>query len=150
VLSAGDPAQVAAVMLAEGYQAKLIVDARNDPRIDSAAAGSRFTLQFGSCDRGQKCQALRFVAWWERDEHVTDAVANLWNRERRFARAAIDEEDDLMLDYEISTVGGVSAANFRDVLALWSEMLGEFTRFVGQTPREADADAVRAVRAAAR
>jgi hypothetical protein len=150
VLSAAHPTEIVAVMLAEGYQAKLVADATADPRIDSAAAGSRFTVQFGGCDKGRDCRTLRFVAWWERSEHVTDAIGNRWNREHRFVRAAIDAEDDVMLDYEFSKLGGMLAANFRDVLGLWSEMVGVFMRFIGQAPDGDGIDGVLPIRAAAR
>ena len=122
-----DPELVAELLRKEGYQAK--VDEKKegeDPVITSAASGSTFGLYFYNCEKGKNCQSVQFYAGFE-DGKMDLARANVWNRDKRFARAYLDKEGDAVIEMDVNIEpGGMPRELFVDSLDIWSRLLGEF------------------------
>jgi hypothetical protein len=122
-----DPELVAELLRKEGYQAK--VDAKKegeDPVITSSASGSTFGLYFYNCEKGKNCQSVQFYAGFE-DGKMDLARANVWNRDKRFARAYLDKEGDAVIEMDVNIEpGGMPRELFVDSLDIWSRLLGEF------------------------
>ncbi|WP_380878022.1 hypothetical protein ACFB49_15210 [Sphingomonas sp. DBB INV C78] len=119
-----------AVLQDAGYRAKLKANPEGQRYIDSAANGVPFSLTFTDCDGESGCKGVRFLAWWPRPAAVDAKAVNEWNDGYKLARAAIDADDDLVLDYYISLVGGVAAANFLDSFDWWTVLVGDFRDFL--------------------
>lgn len=113
-----------------GYRARLKTHDDGTRFIESAAGGTSFTINFNDCEGDDGCTSLRFLAWWTRPAHMDLAAVNGWNNGYRFARATIDSDDDLVLDYYITLVGGVPSANFLDSLDWWTTVLGDFDGYM--------------------
>ena len=129
-VDAADPASVVAAMQAEGFKAKLGKFKDGRPKIESATDGDPFTIQFDHCEGTTKCKSLVFFAWYKKQPYYTVALANAFNTEKYFARTYIDKDGDLVIDYLLSTVGGVPRATFADTLDWWQVMNGELDKFL--------------------
>ncbi|MGH6782938.1 MAG: YbjN domain-containing protein [Sphingomonadaceae bacterium] len=113
-----------------GYRAKLKSNENGDRYIDSAASGVNFTITFTDCEGDAGCKSVRFLTWWPRPTELDVAAMNEWNDGYRMARATIDSDDDIVLDYYLSLVGGVTSANFLDNFDWWTILIGDFRKFM--------------------
>ncbi|PTD19983.1 YbjN domain-containing protein [Sphingomonas fennica] len=130
VLHGDDIDGFTAVLQDAGYKARIRTREDGQRYIDSAAGGVSFTVNFTECEGAKGCRGIRFLAWLTRPPTLDAKAVNEWNEGYRMARAAIDADDDLVLDYYISLVGGVSAANFLDSFDWWTTLVGDFRGFV--------------------
>ena len=112
-----------------GIAARLEQDAQGDPVVRGEAAGYKFDLFFYGCEGGKACDSLQFQVGFRKDAGVTGDLANRWNASKRFLQAGVRPNGDLVFSYDLTTVGGVSAANFGDILTWWEVMLGELPGF---------------------
>jgi hypothetical protein len=139
----GDNAEnFAAVLREQGYKAQVKSTTDGTRYIDSAANGVFFTLTFADCNLKAGCSTLRYVASWERPEKFTPLQANEWNAGFKLARAAVDAEDYVILDYYLSLKGGVTNENFLDSFDWWTLLLTDFRKFMDGKQAEADKAAV--------
>ena len=65
---------------------------------------------------------------------MTPAMANDWNAEKRFSQAAIIKDGRFGVYYDVSTAGGLGAANFEDVLKRWDQAMGALDPFFAAHP----------------
>ncbi|ARS25910.1 YbjN domain-containing protein [Sphingomonas sp. KC8] len=115
-----------------GYRARLKTHDDGSRFIESAAGGTNFSINFNDCEGESGCTSLRFLAWWTRPASMDLTAINGWNNGYRFARATIDGDDDLVLDYYITLVGGVPAANFLDSFDWWATLLADFDKYMDE------------------
>lgn len=134
MICASVPTTVGAAMMRAGYQGLIGKDPTGDPKIDSAAGGYRFTVFFYGCERNRDCDSLQFFASFDGDPARGAAFANKWNSENRFGQMSIRADNSIVLNYDVSTIGGLNQANFADVLDWWSTMLGAFDKFTAANP----------------
>jgi hypothetical protein len=130
LISGNDVEAIAALLREAGYKAQIKSNGDGIRYIDSAANGVFFTLSFSDCDINIGCASLRFLAWWERPNGFNVNESNEWNTHYKLARAAIDGEGDLVLDYYLSLKGGVRRENFLDAFDWWSLLLVDFRGFM--------------------
>lgn len=130
LICASDPASVVTAMQEEGYRAKLGKDALGEPMIESEGAGYDFEVLFYDCEDGKACKALQFSAGFKPEKEYNAEYANSWNSSKRYARAYVNDKQELFLRNDITTVGGLNKANFADAIDWWVTMLGEFSKFV--------------------
>ena len=104
--------------------------------IESAAAGYDFRINFNDCKSGKECRSLGFVVVFEDDGKNTPALANAWNRAKRFSQMAANENGTLAFSYDVTTVGGLTKANFADVVDWWQVMLGQMRTFFAEQARK--------------
>lgn len=129
---ASDPAGVVAALQAAGYKAQLGKDQVGDPKIDSSASGYNFSVYFYGCKDGKACASLRFATSFEDDGTNTPELANKWNKVKRFAQMSAQDNGSLLVAYDVTTTGGLSKANFADVVDWWQVMLSEVRKFFGE------------------
>jgi hypothetical protein len=138
----GDQVDAFATALQEaGYRARIVANDDGSRYIESAASGVFFTVNFVDCKPGTGCGGMRFIAWWDKPDYVGPATLNEWNGGYRLARAAIDQDGDLVLDYYISLVGGVTRDNFLDSFDWWTMLVGNFKTFLDKKETAAVRDA---------
>lgn len=129
MVCASDPQTVVAALQQAGLQAKLGTDETGDPMVESAAAGYNFTIFFYGCNAGAKCDSLQFRVNFKPDATNTLGQANRWNAAKRFLTLSVAENQGMAAFHDVTTVGGVNAANFQDVLVWWNTMLGQLSTF---------------------
>lgn len=138
-LDGNDLQTVVSILQDAGYRARIKISDDGTRYIDSAANGVSFTISFTDCAQGRACKGIRFFAWWTRPPSMDSVAVNEWNGGYRIARAAIDRDDDLVLDYFMSLVGGVATANFLDSFDWWTVLVGDFRDFMAEKQTNAAA-----------
>ena len=130
---------VAKILLEEGYRAEIKKNDDGDPFIVSAANGSSFTIEFYGCEEGA-CSSLQFFAWYKKEPWYSIDLANRWNAEKRFIKAAIDKDGDFATYLDVTTLGKTTYANFADTIDWWSVMSGEVSKFLDDAEGKAPKD----------
>jgi hypothetical protein len=131
-ICAADPEAVADELRKLGYRAELTAHESGDPQIKSAAAGYDYRLNFNDCTANEQCRSLGFVVVFGDDGKNTLALANTWNRQKRFSQMAVNENGSLAFSYDVTTVGGLTKANFADVVDWWQVMLGQLRGYFSE------------------
>lgn len=124
MVCASAPETVVKALQDAGYKAKLTADREGDPMVSSAAAGYDFDVLFYGCENKKRCDSIQFYLGFSKGEENTPAYANKWNVTNRFVQMAAHPDKTLSLQYDMSTIGGVNAANFADALDWWAYQLG--------------------------
>ena len=94
------------------------------------------SIYFYACN-DDGCQSIQYRTLFQRNERFTLAFVNAWNYEKRFAKAYLDRDGDLVLEWDVDLDGGVSVAYVAESIATFQTMLTAFDRF---TPREQSPD----------
>lgn len=139
MVCASAPASVGAAMLRSGYQGLVSKDDLGDPKIESAAAGYKFSVFFYGCTDHLKCDSLQFYASFDGDPSRDAAFANTWNADKRFMQMSVKPDHTIVVRYDVSTIGGLNQNNFADVVDWWSTMLGGVDRYFAAHPVPATA-----------
>lgn len=128
-ICASYPDGVLRALTEAGITAKLGVDGQGDPSIEGEASGYKFDLFFYGCEASKQCDSLQFQVSFSAAPENTAALANKWNSSKRFLQAGVRPNGVLAFSYDLTTVGGVNAENFDDVLVWWQVMLEEVATF---------------------
>lgn len=135
LICATRPAEIAQTIQTFGYKAELKTDKGGDPMITSAADGSAFSIYFYDCKDHAACGSIQFRAWYDKDDANSAQLANEWNLTKRFGQMAFDPKDGtLMLNHDVSMVGGLNRPNFGDVFEWWTSILAEANKFFDSHP----------------
>ena len=131
IVTAENPAAIAALIQGLGFQARLDKDSVGDPLIHSSAGGVEFSVYFYGCTKNKKCQSIQFSAGYNLDEGTTLEKIDEWNETKRFAGAYLDDEDDPFLQMDVNTDGGITEENFKSSFDLWQTLKGQFEEHIG-------------------
>ncbi len=129
MVCASDPKTVVEAFREAGLKAKLQIDNDGDPLIESAASGYNFDTFFYGCVETKACDSLQFRVTFIKEPENTVELANKWNAKRRFSHMYVANEGQLIVNFDVTTVGGLNKKNFGDVLATWESVLGELGKF---------------------
>ncbi|SNY57659.1 Putative sensory transduction regulator [Pseudooceanicola antarcticus] len=130
MVSAREPAGLVSLLQDLGYRAELDVDSAGDPIIHTSAAGVGFSLYFYGCLDNRDCDSLMFSAGFDRDQPMTPAQINEWNRKTVVAGAYVDDEGDPFLESYMLTGNGIPASVFEGAMDEWEYVLGDFLDFI--------------------
>jgi len=136
LICASDPNSVGGAMMRAGYQGLVDTDGEGDPMIVSSAAGYKFNIYFYDCEAHKQCASLQFSMRLTPSERRDLNFVNKWNSEKRFGQLALTKDGDLRLTHDMSTVGGITRANFTDVVEWWSSTMGTLETFLKANPPE--------------
>jgi len=112
----------------EGYRAKLD-QAGDKPVLRSSTGGTKFSVRFyGLSSTSNKATSITFVAYFTTDMKGTRALdaVNKWNDSKRFARAIIDSDGDLVVDADVLLGKGITRAQMLATLEFWCSLLDTF------------------------
>jgi len=125
------PAAIQALLLEEGYRAKLGTDDVGDPMITSATAGYEFDIMFYDCTDNAACKSIQFYIGLSDPDNGSVEEMNVWNSENRYTRAYLDEDGDAILRMDVSMPGdGVSREVFMEKLSLWATLMSSYIDYV--------------------
>ncbi|KQN40704.1 hypothetical protein ASG37_02660 [Sphingomonas sp. Leaf407] len=124
------PGNVVSALQAAGYKAQLKLNKAGEPFIESATNGDSFTVDFYECDGLKDCKSMQFSSWYEKEPIFTPAVANEWNAKRRFLKVAVDSDGDMRQFLDATVVGGMSQAQFAEVVQWYSDMDAMFAAYL--------------------
>ena len=126
-----DPEAMAALLVQEGYRAKIETDNVGDPVIRSAAGGANFSIYFYGCEGGKDCTSIQFYTGWSTDTQFPLERMNQWNIDKRFSRGIVDEEGDPTLRFDLNLdMGGMSRELFLDNFSVWLSLMDSFEDFI--------------------
>jgi hypothetical protein len=131
LIRAAEPGGVAEALRGLGYRAQLDTDSAGDPMVVSAIEGLEYTIWFYGCTNGAGCESLLFSVGLDLPEGVSFSKINVWNQERLFGKAYVDDENDPFLVHFLPTEGGITAENFVEIVEWWGLAVSEFTDHVG-------------------
>jgi Putative bacterial sensory transduction regulator len=134
LICASDPATVVQALQDTGYKAKLDKDTTGDPMVSSSASGYDFDIMFYGCKDHKQCDSLQMRVSFAKDGANTFQLANKWNSDKRFSQAYISDKGSFVVDYDVTTAGGLTIANFADVIDWWSVTLGNLKTFFADNP----------------
>ncbi len=127
---ASKPDTIVAALMDAGYRAKLGTDKDGDPTIASAANGYNYDIYFYGCEAHAKCDSIEFTVGFDPDPRYTNDLVNLWNRDKRFGYAYVNEKGEFWMRYDVTTAaGGLPAKNFADVIDWYQDRLGALRKF---------------------
>jgi hypothetical protein len=125
------PQQMASVLRNRGNRAEIVTE--NDrTRIRTQIGNRRVTVFFYACN-GEGCQSIQYRALFEKNERFTLAFVNAWNYEKRFAKAYLDSDNDLVLEWDVDFDGGVTVGFISESVQTFQTMLNAFDRFTPRT-----------------
>lgn len=129
---AEDPSSLTAFLFDNGIASKVDTDSYGDPMVQFRTSDRQFTIFFYNCTDGADCTNVQFYIGYETDGDVGMDVVNEMNRTNRFTRAAIDEEDDVIMTMDVLTGNfGLSQDDFGQLLDLFVEASADFEERVG-------------------
>ena len=131
LVHAADPQGVLAAMQALGHTATLGSDGAGDPMISGGFEGSQYQVFFYGCEANANCQWLVFSTGYDLPNGGTPDMVNSWNATHLVGQAYLDGEQDPMLNYFVTTTGGLTQENFADVVDWWRVAVEEFSTAVG-------------------
>lgn len=122
--------EVGAVLRARGLPVEITTDSGGDPMIRSSSEGLNWLVYFYDCRNG-RCTSIQFTAGFDLDDGTTYAKANEWNFTKRFGRAALDDEMDPYVRYDIDTAKGYTSESMAYALETWLLIVPAFSDFIG-------------------
>lgn len=106
--------------------AQLASQANGDPIINGRIEAISYQVYFRNCTDNADCEDLNFYAGFLDNQPTLEAI-NAWNRDKRFSRAYIDEDQDACVEMDLDLVQGVTAEHLDAQFGLWAMVLAEFT-----------------------
>jgi len=135
MICATKPETIADALRAAGFSADVGKTEKGFTRIKSSASGFKYSIYFEDCDDAKaNCASIRFYTDFDKDGSETLDLANRWNRDKRLGKAYLLDDGSFAIEYDLSTVGGVNAANFKDVITWWESTLGALSQFFRDNP----------------
>lgn len=111
--------------------AELDRDGAGDPMIRAEIGPYRYVVFFYGCTDGADCGSLLFRASFV-SQGVQPSDMAVWNREKRFGTAYLDDEGDPVLEMDLNLYGGVSRTNLEDSIDWWRVVVEEFAERVSR------------------
>jgi len=114
-----------------GLVATMEKDGQGDPKISSRVSDTKFSVVFYGCQDNENCSSVMFKAGYDLTNGISASKANEWNREKRFAKAYIDDEGDPFIEFDVNLdYDGVGSKNFEDTLDWWRLSVEDFEEFI--------------------
>jgi len=111
----------------EGFYAELSRDKAGDPKVVFKVEGYRCIALFYDVQDGA-ASSLQFSTGFQSKKPLEKV--NLWNRTRRFLKAYLDDEGDLLLELDVDLDGGVTEAHVAEQIKLFRQTLLSCLRFM--------------------
>jgi len=130
-LTASDAYEVMLRMQRFGFEATMDTDSQGDPKIVAHVSDTKFRVFFYGCENNTHCSSIHFRAGYDLDNATYALKMNEWNREKRFAKAYIDDEGDPFLEMDVNLAfEGIGDDNFDDTLDWWRLLVEDFEEFI--------------------
>lgn len=131
LVSAKNPAAIKAIVESQGWPAKLISKADEDPYIESNRNGLKFLVLFMNCEDHKNCKTLQYYMGFNDAKDVSPDRLNEWNKEKRFARAYRDDEGDPVLEMDVDLdFAGLPRENIGETFNTWASLMDSYREFI--------------------
>ncbi|PZQ22125.1 MAG: YbjN domain-containing protein [Sphingopyxis macrogoltabida] len=131
LVGASDPAKIQAIVESQGWPARLISEDGSDPYIEATRNGLKFLVLFMNCEDGRDCKTLQYYMGFNDAKGLSLDRLNLWNKEKRFARAYRDDAGDPVLEMDVDLdFNGLPRENVGESFSTWAALMDSFRDFV--------------------
>lgn len=113
-----------------GYKAELEYLDDGEPVIRSATSGTDFSVYFYDCDRGTNCKSIQFFVAYDMPSGMTTEQVNNWNKNWRFGKVYLDEENDPFMEMDVNLAFGVTSKNLEDTVDWWEVVVKDFEEYI--------------------
>lgn len=122
--------EMADILRAGDVKVEITKDDVGDPMIKATSGGINWRVYFYDCTAG-RCKSIQFSAGFDLDNGITYAKTNEWNYTKRFSRAALDDDMDPYVRYDLDAERGFTTEAAALGLETWQLVLSSFTDFIG-------------------
>lgn len=131
LINATNPATIKAIVKSQGWPATLVSKPGEDPYLESNRGGLKFLVLFMNCDAGKKCKTLQYYMGFSDAKNVSLDRLNQWNKDKRFARAYLDDEGDPVLEMDVDVdFSGIPRENLGETFNTWASLMDSFREYV--------------------
>lgn len=130
-LVSADPGAVKVIIESRGWPAKLVRNGTDNPYIESKSNGRKFVILFMNCSDGRNCKTLQYYLGFSDASNASLNRMNQWNKEKRFARAYLDNDGDPVLEMDVDLdFNGIPRENLGETFNTWASLMDSFRDFV--------------------
>jgi hypothetical protein len=115
----------------KGYSTRVVTDSGR-PHIEVTSSHPTFGVYFFDCKQ-DRCGSLQFSAGFNTHGKFRPGDVNGWNRDKRWGKAYTDAENDPWVAMDVDTSPGGAYELLNDELAIWTEILPEFAKYINWT-----------------
>lgn len=131
LVSAANPQKIKEIMESRGWPANLVMNAGEDPYIESDRDGLQFLVIFMNCTAGRNCRTLQYYMGFGAAKNVSLERFNEWNREKRFARAYRSKKGAPVLEMDVDVdFKGIPRENLSETFNTWAALMDSYRDFV--------------------
>ncbi|OWR00927.1 YbjN domain-containing protein [Sphingopyxis witflariensis] len=131
LVNAKNPAAIKTIVESQGWPAKLITKAGEDPYIESNRNGLKFLVLFMNCEENKNCKTLQYYMGFSDAKEVTIERLNQWNKDKRFARAYRDDAGDPVLEMDVDLdFAGIPRENVGETFNTWASLMDSYREYV--------------------
>ncbi len=128
--------QSIAAIAREYGTAEVDKDTVGDPMLSGEMEGLSYLVFFYGCTEGADCQSIQFYTYWTNPGDVEIDTINAWNRDKRFAKAYLDDDGDPVLEMNVNLFAGVTRTNLSDTFEWWLVLMDLFEEYIGLKPAD--------------
>lgn len=133
LVNASSPSTIKAMIESRGWPAKLVTKDSGNPYISSEIKGMKFAILFMNCSNGRNCKTLQYYIGFGGSKDVSLSRINKWNKEKRFARAYIDNDGDPVLEMDVDLdFNGIPRENLGETLNTWASLVDSYSDFIAE------------------
>lgn len=134
LVSPKNPAAIVKILESQGWPANLVTPGDADPYIQSESNGMKFVVLFMNCnDAHQDCRTLQYYMGFNDVKDLPFEKFNIWNKQKRFARAYRDDQSDAVLEMDVDLdFAGLPRENVTDSLQTWAALMDAYHDFVNE------------------
>jgi len=114
-------ADLAKVIQNAGYRAEVPTEGKS-PHIVTGMSGYKVWIYLYTCDDAG-CGSLMFSNLRAKSAKMTLSLVNKWNQEKRYAKAYLDTDGDLNLEYDVSFSDGVTSEHIIQAAGVFETLL---------------------------
>jgi hypothetical protein len=117
------PDEIAGIIRDAGYRAELI-HGKSSWYIYTGMSGRKVTIDL-YCDDHDVCGSMTYDLSFTASSDFTLTMANQWNRDKRYAKAYIDTDGALVVEYDVSFKGGVTHDTIAAAARLFEDLVAK-------------------------
>jgi hypothetical protein len=112
-----------------GFAPELTVDSQGDPMVKFRIEGLRCQILFYGCKDG-RANSIQFNSVFSSDAPLEKI--NDWNLKKRFGKASLDADHDVLFQMDVDLDGGVKRDYFEEIIKRWRSVFLSFARFLSE------------------
>src|SRR5665213_1667546 len=133
IITAQTPDRIVKALEKGGFEVEVNKADSGAPLIESTDADNPFSVHFYDCTDGKDCGTIQFVSGWNMKSGISSVTIDQWNSDKIWGQAYRDKDKDPWLAVTVDLRGGVTEANFDDIVGKWADLLDQFAKYIGWT-----------------